>query len=129
MSDAAHPDSDGGLPDDLDLHHFSHRDHVATAFDMLSRYDFDETTLRYSRFLRRLTARAGRQEAFNQTVTIAFLALIAERMTTSGGGDFEAFASANPELLDSRVLEKWYGAERLRSTLARRVFVMPDRVP
>jgi len=108
---------------------FSHREHVRMAFEMLRRHDFPETVLHYSRALRAMTARAGKPEAFHQTVTIAFLAVIAERMESTGAADFTAFARAHPDLLGKALLARWYGAERLASAAARRTFLLPDPAP
>ena len=81
---------------------------------------------RYANALRGISARAGKPEAFNLTVTIAFLALIAERMAAGPGDDFAAFAHAHPDLFAKDVLARWYRPEQLASPLARRVFLMPD---
>jgi hypothetical protein len=108
---------------------FRHRDHVCIAFEMLKRYDFPETVLLFSRTLRAMAEKAGRPEAFHQTVTIAFLSLIAERMGSGGAAGFAAFAQANPDLLDKSVLTRWYAAERLASAAARRTFLLPEPPP
>ena len=42
------------------------------AFEMLRRHDFAETVLHFSRALRAMAERAGKPQAFHQTVTIAF---------------------------------------------------------
>ena len=63
--------------------------------------------------LRAMTARAGKPEAFHQTITIAFLALIAERMQAGAAADFLAFERANPDLMDRSALARWYRPERL----------------
>jgi len=105
---------------------FPHREHVHIAFEMLKRYDFPETVLHFSRTLRAMAQKAGRPEAFHQTVTIAFLSLIAERMEGAGAGDFGAFAQANPDLLEKSALERWYRPERLASAAARRTFLLPE---
>ena len=57
---------------------FPHREHVRMAFEMLRRHDFPAAVWLFSRALRAMAARAGKPQAFNQTVTIAFLSLIAE---------------------------------------------------
>lgn len=109
---------------DCDPANFPHREHVRVAFEMLRRHSFPETVLHFSQALRQMAARGGRPEAYHETITIAFLSVIAERM-----GDidaFDAFASANPDLLDKRVLARWYGAEQLASDRARRTFVLPQ---
>jgi hypothetical protein len=105
---------------------FPHREHVHIAYEMLKRHDFPETVLHFSRTLRAMAEKAGRPEAFHQTVTIAFLSLIAERIESGGVADFADFAQANPDLLEKSVLSRWYRAERLASTAARRTFLLPD---
>lgn len=110
----------------LDPAAFAHRDHVAVACDMLRRYDFMEATARYAAGLRFLAAKAGAPEKFNATVTLAFLSLIAERMRTSEHADYDDFIARNRDLLSKDLLGAWYSPERLRSDLARGVFLLPD---
>ena len=112
---------------EVDPGNFPHREHVRMAFEMLRRHDFAESVLHYSRALRAMTARAGKPQAFNQTVTIAFLSLVAERMQESGGAaDFDALVRAHPELLDKAALTRWYRPERLASEAARHTFLLPE---
>jgi hypothetical protein len=112
---------------ELDPRNFPHREHVRMAFEMLRRHDFAETALHYSRALRAMSARAGNPQAFHQTVTIAFLSLIAERMQECGGAaDFDALVRAHPELLDKAALTRWYRPERLASEAARHTFLLPE---
>ena len=105
---------------------FPHREHVRMAFEMLKRHDFAEAVLHYSHALRGMAARAGQPQAFHQTITVAFLALIAERMAAGVGADFADFAARNAELFDRALLERWYRREQLASPLARESFVLPD---
>lgn len=120
------PDLGRFLRGEIDPAAFPHREHVRMAFEMLRRHDFAEAVLHYSRSLRTLAARAGKPGAFHQTMTIAFLSLIAERMESRGADDFAAFAAAHPDLLEKSVLSRWYGAERLASPAARRTFLLPE---
>jgi len=112
---------------ELDAASFPHREHVRMAFEMLRRYDFAESVLHFSRSLRTMAQRAGKPEAFHQTVTIAFLSLIAERLEGRPCEDFAAFAQGNPDLIDKSALTRWYRPERLGSASARRTFLLPDR--
>jgi hypothetical protein len=114
------------LRGELDAASFPHREHVRMGFELLGRHDFPETVLHFSRALRAMAARAGRPEAFHQTVTVAFLALIAERMAGGRWDDFVSFARHNPDLIDKRALARWYRPERLASVVARRTFILPD---
>lgn len=108
---------------------FPHREHVRMAFEMLRRHEFTETALHYSKALRAMAEQAGNPQAFNQTVTIAFLALIAQRLDAAPGAEFAAFERANPDLFEKRVLARWYRPEQLASPLARRTFLLPDPAP
>jgi hypothetical protein len=114
---------------ELDAAEFRHREHIRMGFEMLRRHSFAETVYHYSFALRTMAARAGRPEAFHQTKTIAFLALIAERMQSAGVADFTAFAQVNPDLMDKSVLARWYRPERLALDAARRTFLLPDLAP
>lgn len=105
---------------------FTHREHVRMAYEMLARYDFLDSAVRYTRGIQRLCERAGRPEKFHQTITLASLSLIAERLATRPAGDFESFAAANPDLLEPGALARWYRPQRLGSELARRTFLLPD---
>ena len=114
---------------EADAANFPHREHVRMAFEMLRRHDFAEAAWLYSRALRLMTARVGKPEAFNQTTTIAFLSLIAERMERGGTPDFAAFVRAHPEMLDKRALSRWYRPDQLATEIARRTFVLPEPAP
>jgi hypothetical protein len=105
---------------------FPHREHVRMAFEMLRRHDFAESVLHYSHTLRAMAARAGKPQAFNQTITVAFLAVIAERMEAAAGADFAGFAARNADLFERTLLQRWYRAEQLAAPLARRSFVLPE---
>ena len=114
---------------EIPAHEFPHREHLRMAYEMLRRHDFAESVLHYSRALRAMTARAGRPQAFHQTLTIALLSVIAERMERGTGGDFAAFERANPDLSDRSLLARWYRPERLGSEAARRTFLLPEPPP
>jgi hypothetical protein len=115
------------LRGEIDPRGFSHAEHVRMGFQVLGRYDFADAAFRYSHALRAITQRAGKPEVFHQTVTIAFLALIAERLQAREYPDFGTFAAANPDLMSRSVLGRWYSPERLASAAARATFVLPDR--
>jgi hypothetical protein len=106
---------------------FDHRAHVRLAYEMLARHPFERALLRYARGLRRTAARAGAPGKFHMTVTVAFLAVIAERRATAAADDetWDAFARANPDLLDPGCLRRWYAPARLASAEARRTFLLP----
>jgi hypothetical protein len=114
------------LRGEIDPAHFPHREHVRIAFEMLRRLDFAESVWQFSKTLRLMAIKAGRPRAFNQTITIAFLGLIAERMESDQCGDFSAFEREHAELFDKNALARWYPAARLATAAARRIFLLPQ---
>jgi hypothetical protein len=104
---------------------FRHADHIAMGFACLLHFPFLDSAQRYSSALRAMAQKAGRPEAYNATITIAYLALISERMRQSPAGDFDSFAAANADLFEKSCLAKWYAPARLNSALARETFVLP----
>ena len=110
----------------LDPTRFHHRDHVRVAFEMLRRAPFLEVAPAYAEALRDLACRSGRPDAYHETITIGFLALVGERLVAERGGDFGRFERENHDLFDKRLLLRWYSAERLGSDAARRTFLLPE---
>ena len=119
------PDLERFMRGELDAASFAHRDHVRLGYEMLRRYDFPETLFYYSRALRTMTTRVGKPQVFHQTITVAFLSLIAERIDSADYPDFDAFAQANPDLFDKSALARCYPSRRLATDTARRTFVLP----
>jgi hypothetical protein len=114
------------LAGEIDNANFRHADHVRVGFELLSSHDFATAAHRFSMALREIARRAGNPAAYHDTITIAFLALIAERSAIGEFAGVEDFLQRNPDLLDKSVLERWYAPERLRSAVARRVFILPE---
>jgi hypothetical protein len=105
---------------------FRHADHLRVGFEILRRHDFAEASVVLRRGLRDIASRAGNASAYHETITIAFLSLIAERAASNDYSDFNAFARANEDLMDKAILTRWYGRARLNSDIARKTFVLPE---
>jgi len=88
---------------------------------------FPDALVVYTAALKDIARRSGNPDAYHETITVAFLALIAERHAIGKYADFEAFVADNPELLNKSILERWYRKDRLLSDIARKTFVLPDR--
>ena len=111
----------------LDPATFTHRDHIRLAWLLLRRSGLPSTLEAYRQGLRRLTARAGRPEAYHETITFAFVLLIHGSMDTTDGS-FDQFAKRNPALFSKpSLLDGWYQPATLGSSDARERFVLPDR--
>lgn len=117
LEDTSLPDAD-----------FRHRDHLRAAYLYLRRDGFAEAVGAMSAALRRFAASRGKAERYHETVTIAFLALINERLASSGDpGSFDAFIARHPEIAERDLLTRYYRPETLASENARRSFVLEPR--
>ena len=116
------------LAGDIPAAEFRHADHVRAGYELLHAMDFLDAVSAYGRALKIMTARVGKPEKLHHTITIAFLAVIAERMEGASYGDFDAFLATNPDLMDRAILGRWYKPERLKTDAARSRFVLPDPV-
>src|SRR6476620_4169849 len=90
----------------IDPARFPHREHVRVAYELLERHLFPEAVLHLARGLRRLAARSGQPGIYHETITAAFLALIAERRLGDRYLSWEDFAGRNPDLFRKKVLEE-----------------------
>ena len=117
LEDTSLPDAD-----------FRHRDHLRAAYLYLRRDGFAEAVGTMSAALRCFAASRGKAERYHETVTIAFLALINERLASSGDpGSFDAFIARHPEIAERDLLTRYYRPETLASENARRSFVLEPR--
>ena len=105
---------------------FDHRAHVRLAYLYLTRHGFAEALARLSAGIRAFATANGAPAKYHETVTVAFVSIINERLNEQGaGGGWQAFLERNTELLDRRLLSHYYAPETLRSEVARRAFVLP----
>jgi hypothetical protein len=120
--------SDAFRAGDIDPAHFDHRAHLRAAICALDRLPFLEACITMRDGLRLLAARAGKPGLYHETITVAFMALIADRLDGRTGSttDVDALIERHPELLDRRLLERHYRKETLTADNARRRFRLPD---
>ena len=117
----------GELPADQ----FPHAAHVRVAWNYLKREPLLPALARFRDALQRFSAAKGKPESYHETITVAFVLLIAERMTDAESrSGWEPFAARHPDLLSwtPSVLSHYYTDALLWSDRARREFVMPDKV-
>ena len=107
---------------------FRHRDHLRAAYLYLRRDGFAGAVAAMSAALRRFAASRGKADRYHETMTVAFLALINERLTASGDpGSFDTFLARHPEIAERDLLQRYYSPETLTSDRARRAFVLEPR--
>jgi hypothetical protein len=110
---------------------FHHREHVKIVWLYLHRYSLLETLTRFSESLKRFATANGKPNLYHETITWAYAFLINERMERTGRTEnWEEFAASNSDLFDWKksILKSYYSEETLRSELARKTFVFPDKI-
>jgi len=109
---------------------FHHSDHVRLAFAYLCEYPVLEALEKFASALKRFATARGKTQLYNETITCAYFFLIRERMALSQAVEWEEFSQRNADLLTWKngILSRYYREATLKSDLARRVFVLPDKL-
>ena len=119
---------DGFVDTTLPADQFHHQQHVQVAWMFVRRHGMPGALGEFSTAIKRFADAKGATGLYHETITWAFLLLIAERQARNPVDSWEAFAAANPDMLSWKpsVLERYYSKELLASDLARHTFLMPD---
>ena len=109
---------------------FHHEQHVQVAWLFVRRHGMPAALGEFSAAIKRFADAKGATGLYHETITWAFLLLIAERQSRTPADTWDRFAAANPDLLTWKpsILSRYYSKELLASDLARRTFVMPDLI-
>jgi hypothetical protein len=106
---------------------FDHRAHLRAAFLLLRASPFLEACMAMRDGLQALAASLGKPDLYHETMTVAFMALVAQR-ASSAAGDWESFIARHPELCERGLLQAYYSTALLASGAARTSFLLPDRI-
>lgn len=106
---------------------FDHRAHLRAAFLLVRARPFLEACVAMRDGLQALAAKLGKPDLYHETVTVAFMALVAQRASLEAG-DWESFIARHPELCERGLLDAYYSKALLASGAARTTFAMPDRI-
>ena len=113
---------DGSLPPAA----FDHPAHVRAAYLYLRRLGFLPGMAAFRSALHAFADRLGVSDKYNETVTMAFLVLIHERMADGPSSDWPTFAAAHQDLFDRKLLLRYYRPSTLQSDRARRIFILAE---
>jgi len=109
---------------------FHHRDHIRLAWIYLHCYGEQEARKRIVAAIRKFAAHHGKSDKYHETITVAWLRLVANEMARlTPEASFVDLIAAAPELFDKRSLERFYSAAALASDAARTSWVQPDLQP
>jgi hypothetical protein len=105
---------------------FTHAAHVRAGYLYLRAGGFDAALGRMRGAVRRFAAHVGKPDKYHETITVAYLALIHQRLRERGdGAGWAGFGAQNPDLFEPELLLRYYRRSELESNLARQVFVLP----
>jgi hypothetical protein len=108
---------------------FHHEQHVRVAWAYLKRHPLPEALGRFSSGLRHFAECQNKPQLYHETITVAYVLLINERLADGRDLTWTQFAARHSDLLawGPSILDRYYRHETLMSARAREVFVMPDQ--
>ena len=107
---------------------FHHEQHVRVAWLFVRHHGMPRALGEFSEAIKRFAIAKGVHGLYHETITWAFLLIVAERLAREPAETWDAFAADNADLLSWQpsILDRYYSKELLGSALARATFVMPD---
>ncbi len=109
---------------------FHHSEHVRVVWKLITTVGQDSARERFGAALVRLAQAHGADQLYHETLTRAWVELIAAAvLQTPAARTSEEFLAANPALLDRSILDRFYSPELLASEAARQGWITPDRLP
>jgi hypothetical protein len=108
---------------------FRHADHLRLAWIYLQRYGTQEAEERIAETIRRFAIGQGHEGKYHETMTRAWLRLVAAARQLTPEAVFEDFLRGHGWLLNRGALATFYSDARLSSEAARRAWAAPDRRP
>jgi hypothetical protein len=116
---------DGSLP----RSEWTHASHLLVALWYMSRHPRDQATRLVRDGIRRYNHLHGRDSGYHETITLAWVAVVARFLTRSDGdGPISALAGTLlDDCGDKDFLLRYYSREVLMSDEARRAWIPPDR--
>lgn len=109
--------------------HFGHRQHVHLTWLAVRSVGTEAAVPLVSAGIQATARYAGAPQKYHATMSRAWVVLVGHHTDTDPVDDFDRFAEGNPELLDKRLLTRFYTPATLASDAARAGWVDPDREP
>ena len=107
---------------------FDHAAHVRAAYLYLKGRGFIDGMAAFRANLLRFAERHGATAKYHETITMAFLAVIHERLHGERSAvGWPQFAACNPDLFARDFLDRYYRPETLALPRAREVFLLEQR--
>ena len=103
---------------------FHHADHLRLAWLHIHQHPLEVAAERVSNGIQAYAKHLGRPELYHETITVAWVRLIASHDEPS----FDEFLRLNAHRLNKELLHRFWSPELLQSDMARQEWVDPDRL-
>lgn len=106
---------------------FGHREHLELAWTCLARHhDVEQANQAVAAAVRHVARRHGMPDRYHETLTRAWVHVVALHRSLEAGDTFDAFIAAHPRLLERDLLSRHYSRPLLDSETARIRWTEPD---
>jgi hypothetical protein len=105
---------------------FGHREHLELAWSYLDLYSPEKAADVMAGAIRQVALAHGAADKYHETITRAWVHLVAVHRHRWGARTFDTFLERNAALLDTRLLGHLYSPEVLSSEGARQRWTAPD---
>ena len=105
---------------------FGHREHLELTWSYLRSYPFARAASAAAAAIRHVAGLHGAPDRYHDTMTRAWVRLVAVHMQQADAACFDDFLAKNPGLLDRDLLAGHYSRVLLNSASARARFAEPD---
>jgi len=106
---------------------FTHAAHIRLAYLYLKQAPFLEACIAMRDGIKRFAGRIGKANLYHETITIAFMCVIYDRMCGDPEMNWEQLLVAYPDLTDKQLLHRYYSEEQLASDRAKARFILCER--
>lgn len=108
---------------------FGHRQHIHLSWLAVRHFGIPNAIALVSEGIRDTARYAGKPRKYHTTMSRAWVELVGHHAAATPVDDFDLFVQLVPELLDKRLITRFYSPAALASTAARTGWVPPDRAP
>lgn len=105
---------------------FGHREHLELAWSYLRLYSLDQAGEVMVAAIRHVTRLHDAESKYHETMTRAWLHLVAVHVQRWDAESFEAFLERNTGLLDRDLIQHFYSRDLILSETARAAWTAPD---
>jgi len=107
---------------------FSHENHVKLTWTYLKQYPIPEVMIKLRNGLKAFTEHLGLPEKYHETITFAYVVLIAGVQAARPETPWLDFKKEYPEFFGPwpQLLARYYSPGVLETDRARQIFIMPD---